>query len=81
MTTSEQTKTSGRTRDEHLEWCKNNAYRYLREGNLVEAVTSMGSDMSKHPETGCNSYLLLLGGMYATEGNREAVRRWIEGFR
>lgn len=75
---------NGKNRSQHLEWCKNRAYRYLREGDLVNAVTSMASDLSKHEGTrgvGENPYLVLLGGMYATQGDREAVRRWIEGFR
>jgi hypothetical protein len=72
-----------RTRSEHLEWCKNRAYRYLKAGDLVAAVASMVSDLEKHESfrSGANSYLLLLGGMYATDGDREGVRRWIEGFR
>lgn len=80
MTTDE---VYGRTRSQHLEWCKNRAYRYWREGNLVEAVTSMASDLEKHESfrTPTNPYLLLLGGMYVTNGDREGVRRWIEGFR
>lgn len=70
-----------RTRSQHLEWCKNRAYAYWREGDLANAVMSMGSDLDKHEATKCNPYLLLLGGMYATNGDREGVRRWIEGFR
>jgi hypothetical protein len=70
-----------RTRSEHLEWCKNRAYRYWREGNLAEAVMSMGSDLNKHEATRCSPYLLILGSMYASDHDREAVRKWIEGFR
>lgn len=70
-----------KTRDEHLAWAKQRALEYLDAGDLVNAVTSMGSDLNKHPEAGCNPYLLMTGGMYATNGDRAAVRRWIEGFR
>lgn len=70
-----------RTREEHLQWAKDRALEYLKAGDLVNAVTSMGSDCDKHPEIGCNPWLLMAGGMYATDGDREAVRRWIEGFR
>lgn len=70
-----------RTREEHLQWCKNNAYRYWREGKLADAVISMGSDLDKHPETKSNPYLLMLGAMYASRYESEEVRRWIEGFR
>ena len=85
MTTDEKTETSvyKRTRSQHLEWCKNRAYSYWRDGDLVNAVASMGSDLEKHESfrIPANPYLLLLGGMYATNGDREGVRRWIEGFR
>jgi hypothetical protein len=70
-----------RTREQHLEWCKNRAYRYWRDGDLTNAVASMGSDMSKRPDTKCNPYLLMLGAFYAGDFDRENVRRWIEGFR
>lgn len=70
-----------RTRSEHLQWCKNRAYRYLKAGDLVSAVASMGYDLDKHEATRCNPYLLLLGGIYASDNDSEGVRRWIEGFR
>ena len=70
-----------RTREEHLEWCKQRAREYLDAGDLHNAVTSMGSDLDRHPELGINAYLLMAGGLAAQQGDREAVRRWIEGFR
>jgi hypothetical protein len=72
-----------KTRSEHLEWCKNRAYRYWREGDLANAVVSMMSDLDKHEATRSQSvpYLMVLGGMYASEHDHEAVRKWIEGFR
>jgi len=70
-----------RTREEHLAWCKEQALEYLNRGDLQNAVTSMGSDLSKHPELGCNPHLLMLGGMYAMDFDTEGVRKWIEGFR
>jgi hypothetical protein len=71
------------TRDEHLAWCKKRALEYLDEGDLVNAVASMGSDLSKHPEsrTFANEYLLMLAMTYVAEGDTAGVRRWIEGFR
>jgi hypothetical protein len=36
------------TRDEHLEWAKQRALEYLPD-NPLEAMTSMGSDLNKHP--------------------------------
>jgi hypothetical protein len=70
-----------RTRDEHLEWCKQRAREYLDAGDLLDAVTSMGGDLDKHPELGCNPYLLMAGALDAQNGEREKVRLWIEGFR
>jgi uncharacterized membrane-anchored protein len=69
------------TRDEHLEWCKKRALEYVDADELMNAVTSMGSDLGKHPELGCNAYLLMAGTLDAQNGDREKVRRWIAGFR
>lgn len=69
------------TRDEHLEWCKRQALEYADKGDLLNAVTSMGSDLDKHPELGCNAHLLMLGAMRAQNGDYWGVRKWIEGFR
>jgi hypothetical protein len=70
-----------RKREEHLEWCKQRAREYLDAGDLENAITSMGSDLGKHPELGCNPFLLMQGALYAQDGDRAAVQRWIEGFR
>jgi hypothetical protein len=70
-----------RTREEHLDFCKRRALEYLDAGDLVNAVTSMGSDLDKHPETRASAELVLLGGMYALNQDAAGVRRWIEGFR
>jgi hypothetical protein len=68
-------------RDDHLIWCKERAMAYWREGDLLDAVTSMASDLEKHPETKCHPTLLTLGTMYASHLDFREVRRWIEGFR
>jgi hypothetical protein len=70
-----------RTRDEHLAFCKQRALECVEDGDLMNAVTSMGSDLDKHPETKCNAYLLMAGALDAQKGDAPAVRRWIEGFR
>jgi hypothetical protein len=69
------------TRDEHLAWCKERALEYWRAGDLENAVASMGSDLDKHPEMGCNPSLLMVGAMYAMNFDFDGVKRWIEGFR
>jgi hypothetical protein len=70
------------TRDEHLTWCKKRALEYLDRGDAVNAVASMGSDLSKHEGTNFfGDEIMALGMLYATNGDIEGLRRWIEGFR
>jgi len=66
--------------DEHLQWCKDRAIDYL-PNDPAQAVASMLSDMSKHPDTELSSHglLAILGIREITNGS-EAVKRWIEGF-
>lgn len=40
-----------KTRSEHLKWCKKRAREYLERGDFRQAITSMLSDLTKHPET------------------------------
>lgn len=70
------------TRAEHLAWCKERALEYVNMGDLRNAVTSMLSDLRKHPDTekhigGELGARLLVGGLLRTE--RE-VKEWINGF-
>lgn len=69
-------------RAEHLAWCKQRALEYLDAGDLQNAVASMGSDLSKHPETAGrhNSPLLMLAMQHLIDRDEGAIRRWIEGF-
>ena len=71
------------TRDEHLAWCKRRALEYVDAGDLTNAVVSMGSELKKHPDTDNPALngLVMIGMMYVTDGDKPAVRRWIEGFR
>lgn len=56
--------------------------QYFNEGDLIQAVTSMLSDLSKHPEfKGIAEKMSMLGIFYLTEGDEDGVRRFIEGFR
>ena len=73
------------TRSEHLEWCKKRAREYVARGELLDAVTSMMSDLSKHPETtnsttGIMAQLGVFTAVQAQNGDRDAVVRFIEGF-
>jgi hypothetical protein len=65
-----------------LKWCKERARAYLDTGgDLLDAVTSMASDLDQHPELGCNTYVGLAGALRARNGDREGVRQWVEAFR
>ncbi len=68
------------TRAEHLAWAKSRALEYVDAGDLSQAVSSMGSDLSKHPECGINASVGVLGIMKAKTGDSAGVRRWIEDF-
>ncbi len=68
------------TRAEHLAWCKKRALEYVDAGELNNAITSMLSDMEKHPETkGVNPNLAMAGILFHNK-SREDARRFIEGF-
>lgn len=68
---------------QHLDWCKTRALEYLDRGDLPNAVSSMTSDLNKHPETrmSADSIRQTMGIRYAMEGDERGVRRWIEGFK
>ena len=70
-----------RSREEHLDFCKQRALEYLKRGELDNAVASMGSDLNKHAETRASTAMLLLGALYVVNLDAAGVRRWIEGFR
>jgi hypothetical protein len=70
------------TRAEHLQWCKDRANEYIDAGELVNALTSMVSDLNKHPETKDHAaielgiILKMTGGL----GTQEEMRKFINGF-
>jgi hypothetical protein len=70
------------TRDEHLTVSKARALEFVEAGDLVNAVSSLGSDLRKNEDTNnpALSGLVAIGMMYVMDGDREAVRRWIEEF-
>lgn len=68
-------------RREYLQWCKDRALEYVKNGDLKNAFASFQSDMSKHPETSSHMVLemgtmLLIGGHLSTA--RE-MTDWITG--
>lgn len=71
-----------RTREEHLTLAKQRALEYVNAGELNSALASMMSDLRKHPETQASSTwpLMVLGMNAVSSGNKDELRRWIEGF-
>jgi hypothetical protein len=67
------------TRDEHLAWAKKRALEYLPD-NPVEAMTSMMSDLTKHPDLKEHVGLRIAPMFYGGANDPVGVRRWIEGF-
>ena len=68
-------------RQSHLEWCKKRAHEYLAKGDIPNAVTSMMSDLDKHPETALKTPTLAMLGMLAVQsGDVNEARRFIDGF-
>jgi hypothetical protein len=85
QTQKEATVTEERTAEEHVEWCKQRARIYLDAGDLPNAVSSMASDIMKHPGTAMDERnigaLIYVAMMRIVDGDVRGVREWVEGFR
>jgi len=69
------------TRKEHVMWCKLRAHKYVDLGDMSQAVMSMVSDLSNHPETDMTALkMLMLAGMMEAQRGTDAVRKWINDF-
>ena len=68
------------TRAEHVAFAKKRAHGYLARGDVKEAVTSMMSDLEKHPETQMGDVLVQLGFLAMLNNDIEGARRYIDGF-
>ena len=69
------------TREEHLAWSKKRALEYLDSGDMLNAFTSMGSDLSKHRELRkVGEVMFPIGMLYVQQRDERQLRRWIEGF-
>ena len=71
------------SRAEHVAFCKQRALEYDDAGDLVNALNSLTSDLSKHKETQHHA-AIVLGTMLAMRGDLdtpEQMREWIEGCR
>lgn len=67
-------------RAEHVQWSKDRALEYLDAGDLPTAVASMTQDMNLREDTTPPPVLLQLAMLELMKGDRDGVRRWIEGF-
>ena len=72
------------TRDEHLNWAKGRALEYADQGAMASAITSLRSDLGKHPDTAASARIvdelmmpLMLTGKFDAPGE---LRKFIEGF-
>jgi hypothetical protein len=71
------------TRAEHLQWCKDRAMEYVNAGDYTNAITSMLSDLTKHPETekSGTGICAQIGMMELMRGaTKESATRYIQGF-
>ena len=69
-------------RQEHLQWCKDRAMEYVDQNDFRQAVTSMCSDLDKHPETAGHAgiemgMMLMMGGLLSSRAEAE---KFIQGF-
>jgi hypothetical protein len=69
-------------RAQHLEWCKKRALAYVDQGYPQEALSSMISDLKKHPKTADHPGIALVLGRMAFGDLMPSgqVREFIEGF-
>jgi hypothetical protein len=71
----EQVRTS---RQEHVQWAKQRAMDYLSQGDWQNAMASLASDLTKHPETRGLSSFMAIG--YGSVRSTDDAKRFIEGF-
>jgi hypothetical protein len=69
------------TRAEHLAWCKQRALEYVDAGKLPLAVTSLSSDLTKHPETNNPNLVQLMMTLFIGDqlNTKEQMKEFIEG--
>jgi hypothetical protein len=68
-----------KTRQEHVNWCKQRALEYVEQGDMKNALSSITSDLGKHPETRNMAQFCVMVGLPET-ASKERMKRFIEGF-
>jgi hypothetical protein len=67
-------------RAEHLDWAKRRALEYIDDGHCSLAVSSMISDLGKHPELEKSAQIGAVLALSLNIHRPEQVRKWIVGF-
>ncbi len=67
-------------RQEHLQWCKDRANEYVTDGDGEQAMTSMISDLRKHPETTDSVQMGFMLMMATNSQDLHEVKRFVDGF-
>ena len=70
------------TRADHLQWCKDRALAYADQGDNTNAIASMCSNLTKHPETEnhAGAQLMVMMAMAGRFDRPGEMRKFIEGF-
>ena len=70
------------TRSEHLQRCKDRAIEYINNGDIQQGITSMMSDLTKHPETENHAGIGLAMGflMIGKPSTISEAEKFINGF-
>ena len=69
------------TRAEHVAWAKERAMAYADQGDTTNTITSLASDLGKHPDTADHG-AIMLGTMLAMSGKLATVaqlREFVQG--
>lgn len=66
------------SREEHIKWCKERAHKELEHSWISAAVSSIISDLSKHPETEWSVRLASM--LMITVKDKASAILFIDGF-
>jgi hypothetical protein len=68
------------TREAWLEWCKTRSREYMARGDYNNAVVSMLSDLTKHPDWQSGKLIAAMAMLWAIDPSPRNAERIIEGF-
>ena len=67
--------------DVHLAWCKERAREYLKQGDALNAIASMHSDLTKHPDWQSGKLIASMTMLFVLDQSLQNAARIIEGYR